>query len=91
MDQLKDIHRSIANKTLDNSEYEGKFRTDNSIYVMDNMTGEIAHTPPDVAEIEGLLNGVCDFANESTSVCFGKKVLTKKNFRVYFLRLVQLC
>ena len=67
VDVLKDIHRSIANKTLDNSEYEGKFRTDNSIYVMDNITGEIAHTPPDVAEIEGLLNGVCDFANESTS------------------------
>ena len=31
VDVLKDIHRSIANKTLDNSEYEGKFRTDNSV------------------------------------------------------------
>ena len=83
VDVLKDIHRSIANKTLDNSEYEGKFRTDNSIYVMDNITGEIAHTPPDVAEIEGLLNGVCDFANESTSDPFIHPII--KGIIIHFM------
>ena len=83
VDVLKDIHRSIANKTLDNSEYEGKFRTDNSIYVMDNITGEIAHTPPDVAEIEGLLNGVCDFANESSSDPFIHPII--KGIIIHFM------
>ena len=83
VDVLKDIHRSIANKTLDNSEYEGKFRTDNSIYVMDNITGEIAHTPPDVPEIEGLLNGVCDFANESTSDPFIHPII--KGIIIHFM------
>ena len=83
VDVLKDIHRSIANKTLDNSEYEGKFRTDNSIYVMDNITGEIAHTPPDVAEIEGLLNGVCYFANESTSDPFIHPII--KGIIIHFM------
>lgn len=83
VDVLKDIHRSIANKTLDNSEDEGKFRTDNSIYVMDNITGEIAHTPPDVTEIEGLLNGVCDFANESTSDPFIHPII--KGIIIHFM------
>lgn len=83
VDVLKDIHRSIANKTLNNSEDEGKFRTDNSIYVMDNITGEIAHTPPDVTEIEGLLNGVCDFANESTSDPFIHPII--KGIIIHFM------
>lgn len=83
VDVLKDIHKSIANKTLDNSEDEGKFRTDNSIYVMDNITGEIAHTPPDVTEIEGLLNGVCDFANESTSNPFIHPII--KGIIIHFM------
>lgn len=67
VDALKEVHRSIANKTLDNPDDEGRFRTDNSIYVMDSITGEIAHTPPDVSELEDLLSGLCSFANESTS------------------------
>ena len=65
VDALKNVHKLIANKTLDNPEDEGRFRTDNSIYVMDNISGEIAHTPPDVSELDGLLSGLCDFANDN--------------------------
>lgn len=50
---------------------------------MDNITGEIAHTPPDVAEIEGLLNGVCDFANESTSDPFIHPII--KGIIIHFM------
>ncbi len=64
---LKEVHRSITSKTLDKPEDEGRFRADNSVYVVDNISGEIAHTPPDVLELDGLLGGLCDFANEDTS------------------------
>lgn len=83
VESLKELHRSIANRTLDNIEDEGRFRSDNSIYVMDNITGEIAHTPPDVAEIENLLNGVCDFANESTSDPFIHPII--KGIIIHFM------
>lgn len=64
---LKEVHRSITSKTLDKPEDEGRFRADNNVYVVDNISGEIAHTPPDVLELDGLLGGLCDFANEDTS------------------------
>jgi len=65
IDALKNIHKSISTKTLDNPEDEGAFRTDNSVLVMDSVTGEIAHTPPDVKDLPGLLEGLCDFANDN--------------------------
>ncbi|MDE7127443.1 MAG: Fic family protein [Bacteroidales bacterium] len=64
---LKEIHRSITNNTLGSAEDEGEFRKDNSIYVMNGITGEVAHTPPDVSELEDLQTGLCEFANEATS------------------------
>ncbi len=67
MDGLKSIHISIANRTLDNAEDEGRIRTGNDVLVMDGITGEVAHTPPDVMEVEGLLEGLCDFANDESS------------------------
>lgn len=63
VDALKSIHRSISSKTLDDPNDEGRIRTDNNIYVMNDITGEIAHTPPDVSELNGLLSGLCNFAN----------------------------
>lgn len=83
VDALKEIHRFISGKTLDNIEDEGRFRTDNNIYVMDNITGEIAHTPPDVSELDGLLVGLCNFANETTSDPFIHPIV--KGIIIHFL------
>ena len=46
IDDLLDIHRSISKSTLDNSEDEGVFRKNDDIYVVDSITGSVAHTPP---------------------------------------------
>lgn len=70
LDYLKKIHQSISNKTLDSSESEGKLRKDNNIYVMNNITGEITHTPPDVSELPELLKELCDFANDKSDLPF---------------------
>lgn len=63
VEALKSIHRSISSKTLDDPNDEGRIRTDNNIYVMNDVTGEIAHTPPDASELNELLAGLCKFAN----------------------------
>lgn len=63
INKLKEIHKHISYKTLDNTEDEGNIRTDNDIVVMNGITGEIAHTPPPYEEIEDLLEDLCKFAN----------------------------
>lgn len=70
IEELKVIHHNISSKTLDNPEDEGRFRTDNATMVVNNITGEIAHTPPSFDEIEGLLMELCDFANNDQSETF---------------------
>lgn len=62
-DRLLDIHRSIASKTLDNSDDEGVFRKNDEIYVVDGITGFVAHTPPSHTEIDAMIQDLCEFAN----------------------------
>ena len=64
---LLDIHRSIANKTLDNPEDEGVFRRNDDIFVVDGITGFIAHTPPSYNEIDKMIEDLCEFANKDNS------------------------
>ena len=62
-ERLLDIHRTIANKTLDNPEDEGVFRKNDEIYVVDGITGFVAHTPPSYTEIDKMIQELCEFAN----------------------------
>lgn len=63
VESLLSIHRSIANKTLDNVEDEGVFRKNDDILVVDGITGFVAHTPPTYKEIDKMIQDLCDFAN----------------------------
>lgn len=65
MERLLDIHRSIANKTLDNVAEEGVFRKNDDIFVVDGVTGHVAHTPPYYVEINAMLQDLCEFANNN--------------------------
>ena len=42
-ERLLTIHRLMTQNTLDNSEDEGRFRTNDDIYVVDNLSGEVVH------------------------------------------------
>lgn len=64
---LLDIHRSISKKTLDNSEDEGVFRKNDDIFVVDGITGHVAHTPPSFTEIDAMIRDLCEFANSDNS------------------------
>jgi hypothetical protein len=46
------MHRSISYKTLYNPKDEGVFRKNDDIYVVDGITGSVAHTPPSFMEVE---------------------------------------
>ena len=61
---LLEIHRQISEKTLENPEYEGKFRLDDNIVVQNAITGEVAHTPPSHDKIEEMVAQICEFVNE---------------------------
>ena len=61
---LLDIHRQITEKTLDDPNDEGKFRTDDNIFVVNGITGEVAHDPPSHKQIMDTVIQLCIFANE---------------------------
>lgn len=67
VDELLDIHRSIASKTLDNPEDEGVFRKNDDIFVVDGITGHIAHTPPSFTDIDAMIKDLCEFANSDNN------------------------
>ena len=63
-DLLLEIHRQITEKTLDDPSDEGKFRSDNNIFVVNGITGEVAHEPPSYTVIAETVKQICKFANE---------------------------
>ena len=66
-DFILDIHRRITKDTLDKKEYEGRFRENNEIFVVDNVSGDIVHFPPDCSDIESCIDSLCNFANSNGS------------------------
>ena len=61
---LLHIHQLMTYRTLDDSNDEGRFRTDNNVVVEDGITHETIHTPPDCCEIEGLIDSICRLFND---------------------------
>lgn len=63
---IREIHGIISHDTLDDPSYEGHFREDNSIAVRDVFRDKTYHEPPDHTLIDGLIRGLCDFANDES-------------------------
>lgn len=80
---LLNIHKLISNNTLDRSSDEGAFRKDDNIYVMNDITGEIVHTPPSATDLENLLSALCDFVNDNRSEPFVHPII--KGIIVHFM------
>lgn len=60
---LLDVHKSIAYRTLENPQDEGRLRQSDEVFVVDAITGEVVHTPPTHTEIEQILMDLFAFAN----------------------------
>lgn len=83
LDQLLTIHHLIASKTLDNPDDEGALRKGDNIFVMDNINGEIVHTPPSADSLESLLEALCRFANNRSDNPFIHPII--KGIIIHFM------
>lgn len=63
---LLDIQRRITHGTLDDPLDEGRFRTDNNIFVVNGMTDETAHEPPSHTVIPEAVREICAFAGSDS-------------------------
>lgn len=64
IEKLFEIHKLVTENTLED-ENCGVFRTSNDVMVMNQITGEIVHTPPSFEELNGLMKSFSDFFNEN--------------------------
>jgi Fic family protein len=60
--KLFEIHRLVTENTLE-EENIGVFRNSNDVMVMNQITGEIIHTPSPFEELDELMKSFCDFFN----------------------------
>ncbi|MFP4145457.1 MAG: Fic family protein [Phycisphaeraceae bacterium] len=66
-DFLLELQTILTRNTLDDVSGVGRFRVeDDNIQVVDARDNEVVHDPPPASELEGRLNQLCDFANNST-------------------------
>ncbi|MCM1079770.1 MAG: Fic family protein [Bacteroidales bacterium] len=83
IERLLEVHRCISTKTLDNPVMEGALRTDNTICVINDITGEIVHTPPPAGDLNNLLSELCDFANADDDTPFIHPII--KGIIIHFM------
>lgn len=67
---LLHIHRLMTEKTLDNPENAGCFRTNDEIVVADVISNEIVHRPPSFEEIPNFVKDLCNVFNRENSNVF---------------------
>lgn len=64
------LHSIITKDTLEKGTDSGKFRTDNDVNVVDQLTKEIVYQPPPCETLPELMRLFCLFANEEKKIGF---------------------
>ena len=77
------IHRLMTEKTLDNPEDAGRFRTNNNVVVANMLEGGIVHTPPTFEEIPEFVTTLCDFFNNDDQGTFIHPII--KGIVIHFM------
>ena len=67
---LLTIHRLMTEKTLDNPEDAGRFRTNDKVVVADMVEGDIIYAPPSFQEIPEFVESLCNFFNNDNPRTF---------------------
>jgi len=67
---LLTIHQLMTEKTLDNPEDAGRFRTNDKVVVADMVEGDIIYTPPSFQEIPEFVDSLCNFFNNDNPRTF---------------------
>lgn len=61
---ILELHRIATHDVIENQAISGEFRQSNDFFIPDHE-GNVAHQPPDYAEIPQLMNAFCQFANQN--------------------------
>lgn len=69
IDELFILHSLVTKNTLEENKV-GAFRNNNEINVVNILTGEIVHTPPDFKELDELMKSFCEFFNNNSKEDF---------------------
>lgn len=80
---LLNIHRLISSNTLERATDEGALRTGDNIMVMNDISGEVIHTPPPAESLKELLEGLCNFANGNNNDPFIHPII--KGIIIHFM------
>lgn len=75
VDLLQHIHRLMTEKTLDDPEDAGRFRTNDDVVVENGITHEIVHRPPTYSDIPLFVKDLCDFFNAEKPTVFIHPIL----------------
>ena len=77
------IHRLMTEKTLDNPDDAGRFRTNDKVVVADMVEGDIVYTPPTFEDIPEFVETLCDFFNNDSPNTFIHPII--KGIIVHFM------
>ena len=77
------IHRLMTEKTLDNPDDAGRFRTNDNVVVADMVEGDVVYTPPTFEDIPEFVSTLCDFFNNDNPRSFIHPII--KGIIVHFM------
>jgi len=80
---LLHLHALMTEKTLDNSEDAGRYRTNDDVVVENGITHEVIHTPPTHRVIPDFVGKLCRFFNESEAKVFIHPIV--RGIIIYFM------
>ena len=63
---ILELHAVISHGTMEDEDYEGRFRDNDTIAVRHVFEDVTYHIPPNHEEIDGLIKSLCDFANDDS-------------------------
>lgn len=64
IEKLFELHQLVTQETLEKEDI-GVFRTSNDVHVMNEITGEVVHTPPKFEALNDLIKSFCSFFNHN--------------------------
>ncbi|MBR5989076.1 MAG: Fic family protein [Prevotella sp.] len=77
------VHRLMTEKTLDNPEDAGRFRTNDKVVVADMVEDNIVYTPPTYKDIPDFVETICDFFNKDNPRTFIHPII--KGIIIHFM------
>jgi Uncharacterized conserved protein len=69
-DLLLKVHMLMTEKTMEQADDAGRYRTNDEVVVENAITHEVVHTPPSFSEIPEFIDDLCLFFNEEESKVF---------------------